>query len=151
MLTPAGPKLVEYNVRFGDPECEVILPGLQGDVAAMLSSAADGALDPFGVGRARDAAVIVMIASDAPAGGVITGVENADALDGVTVFHARTTTKGGALVTAGSGRILGVVGRGHTLRDARARAYEGVQQIDLPGGYYRTDIAAQAAESEQER
>ncbi|HVT78993.1 MAG TPA: phosphoribosylamine--glycine ligase, partial [Acidimicrobiales bacterium] len=70
MLTPEGPKLVEYNVRFGDPECEVIVPGLQGDVAALLASAADGALDPFGAGRARDAAVIVMIASDEPAGGV---------------------------------------------------------------------------------
>ena len=147
MLTPEGPKLVEFNVRFGDPECEVVVPGLQGDVAALLASAADGALDPFGVvGAPRDSAVIVMIASDAPAGGVITGVENADALDGVTVFHARTTTKGGALVTAGSGRILGVVGRGATLREARQRAYAGVKEIDLPGGYYRTDIAAQAAE-----
>jgi phosphoribosylamine---glycine ligase len=148
MLTPDGPKLVEYNVRFGDPECEVVVPGLQGDVAALLASAADGALDPFGVGRARDAAVIVMIASDAPAGGVITGVENANALEGVTVFHARTEAKKGALVTAGSGRILGVVGRGHTLREARARAYAGVKEINLPGGYYRTDIAAKAAEQE---
>jgi phosphoribosylamine---glycine ligase len=146
MLTPAGPKLVEYNVRFGDPECEVVLPGLQGDVAALLASAADGALDPFGVGRARDAAVIVMIASDAPAGGVIVGVENADALEGVTVFHARTTTDKGALVTAGSGRILGVVGRGTTLRDARERAYAGVKEINVPGGYYRTDIALKASE-----
>jgi phosphoribosylamine--glycine ligase len=151
MLTASGPKLIEYNVRFGDPECEVVVPGLQGDVAALLASAADGALDPFGVGRARDAAVIVMIASDTPAGGVITGVENANAIDGVTVFHARTTTKNGALVTAGSGRILGVVGRGPTLRAARERAYEGVKQIDLPGGYYRTDIAAKAAEEEAVR
>jgi phosphoribosylamine--glycine ligase len=146
MLTPDGPRLVEYNVRFGDPECEVVLPGLEGDVAALLASAADGALDPNGVGRPRDAAVIVMIASDAPAGGVITGVENADALDGVTVFHARTTTKDGALVTAGTGRILGVAGRGPTLREARERAYAGVQEIDLPGGYYRTDIALKASE-----
>jgi phosphoribosylamine--glycine ligase len=149
MLTPEGPKLVEYNVRFGDPECEVVVPGLEGDVASLLASAADGALDPFGVGRARDAAVIVLIASDAPAGGVIIGVDAADALDGVTVFHARTTTHKGALVTAGSGRILGVVGRGHTLREARDRAYAGVREIDLPGGYYRTDIAAQAVEESE--
>jgi phosphoribosylamine--glycine ligase len=145
MLTPDGPKLVEYNVRFGDPETEVVVPGMQGDLAGLLASAADGALDPFGVGRPRDAAVIVMIASDAPAGGVIVGVENADAIDGVTVFHARTETRDGALVTAGSGRILGVVGRGHTLREARERAYAGVNEINLPGGYYRTDIALKAS------
>ena len=150
MLTPEGPKLVEYNVRFGDPECEVVVPGLGGDVAALLASAADGALDPSAVTGARDAAVIVMIASDAPAGGVIVGVENADALDGVTVFHARTTADKGALVTAGSGRILGVVGRGATLRDARERAYAGVKEINVPGGYYRTDIAAKAAEEKKD-
>jgi phosphoribosylamine--glycine ligase len=150
MLTPEGPKLVEYNVRFGDPECEVVVPGLQGDVAQLLATAADGKLDPFGVGRARDAAVIVMIASDAPGGGVITGVDEADALEGVTVFHARTTRNAaGELVTAGGGRILGVAGRGHTLREARERAYAGVAKISLPGGYFRTDIAARAAESEQ--
>jgi phosphoribosylamine--glycine ligase len=148
MLTPEGPKLVEYNVRFGDPECEVVVPGLDGDVATLLASAADGAIDPSTINTARDAAVIVMIASDAPAGGVIVGVENANALDGVSVFHARTTAQDGALVTAGSGRILGVVGRGATLREARQRAYAGVQQIDLPGGYYRTDIAAKAAEED---
>jgi phosphoribosylamine--glycine ligase len=90
-----------------------------------------------------------MIASDAPAGGVITGVERADALEGVTVFHARTEAKKGALVTAGSGRILGVVARGHTLREARERAYAGVKEINLPGGYYRTDIAAKAAEESE--
>jgi phosphoribosylamine--glycine ligase len=150
MLTPDGPKLVEYNVRFGDPECEVVVPGLQGDVAALLASAADGALDPFGVGRARDAAVIVMIASDAPGGGVITGIDDADAIEGVTVFHARTTrNEKGDLVTAGGGRILGVAGRGHTLREARERAYAGVAKISVPGGYFRTDIAAKAAESEK--
>ncbi len=92
--------------------------------------------------------MIVMIASDAPAGGVIVGVENADALDGVTVFHARTAAKDGALVTAGSGRILGVVGRGANLREARERAYAGVKEINVPGGYYRTDIAAKAAEED---
>jgi phosphoribosylamine--glycine ligase len=146
MLTAEGPKLVEYNVRFGDPECEVVVPALEGDIAQLLASAADGKLDPSGVGRAREAAVIVMIASDGPAGGVITGVERADALDGVTVYHARTATEGGALVTAGSGRILGVTGRGATLREARARAYAGVKEIDLPGGYYRTDIALKASE-----
>ncbi len=149
MLTPEGPKLVEYNVRFGDPECEVVVPGLQGDVASLLASAADGALDPFHVGRARDAAVTVVIASDAPGGGVITGTDAADALEGVTVFHARTTrNEAGELTASGGGRLLAVTGRGHTLREARDRAYAGIGLIDVPGGYYRTDIAAAAAELE---
>ncbi len=152
MLTPEGPKLVEFNVRFGDPECEVVVPGLEGDVAALLASAAAGALDPFGVGRARDAAVTVMIASDAPAGGVITGVDEADALDGVQVFHARTARNDtGELIARGGGRLLAVTGRGHTLREARERAYAGVALIDVPGGYYRTDIAAAAAAAESDR
>jgi phosphoribosylamine--glycine ligase len=145
MLTADGPKLVEFNVRFGDPECEVVVPGLQGDLAALLASAADGALDPTLVKPGDDAAVTVMIASDAPAGGVVVGVENADALEGVSVFHARTAAEKGALVTAGAGRLLAVTGRAPTLREARERVYAGVQQIDLPGGYYRTDIAANAA------
>ncbi len=145
MLTSSGPKLVEFNVRFGDPECEVVVPALQGDVAALLASAADGALDPSLVSPAEDAAVTVMIASDAPAGGVVIGVDNANALEGVNVFHARTTVDKGALVTAGGGRVLAVTGRGATLAEARERAYAGVTQIDLPGGYYRKDIAAKAA------
>jgi len=145
MLTPSGPRLVEFNVRFGDPECEVVVPGLQGDLAALLASAADGALDPSLVQPAADAAVTVMIASDAPAGGVVIGVETANALEGVNVFHARTTADKGALLTSGGGRLLAVTGRGATLREARERAYAGVTQIDLPGGYYRTDIAAKAA------
>ncbi|MBA2609474.1 MAG: phosphoribosylamine--glycine ligase [Actinobacteria bacterium] len=145
MLTPSGPRLVEFNVRFGDPECEVVVPGLQGDVAALLASAADGALDSSLVSPAPDAAVTVMIASDAPAGGVVVGVENANALEGVNVFHARTTADKGALVTSAGGRVLAVTGRGTTLAEARERAYAAVTQIDLPGGYYRKDIAANAA------
>ncbi|MEY2468771.1 MAG: phosphoribosylamine---glycine ligase, partial [Actinomycetota bacterium] len=146
MLTVDGPKLVEFNVRFGDPECEVVLPGLQGDVAALLASAADGALDPSTVSAATDTAVTVMIASDEPAGGVITGIGNAEAIKGVTVFHARTATNDdGELVASGGGRLLAVTGRGATLHEARARAYAGVNHIELPGGYHRTDIAAKAA------
>jgi phosphoribosylamine--glycine ligase len=147
MLTSDGPKLVEFNVRFGDPECEVVVPGLQGDFAALLASAADGALDASLVTAGDDAAVTVMIASDAPAGGVITGVDDADALDGVTVFHARTARNAaGELVASGGGRLLAVTGRAATLRDARERAYAGVACIDVPGGYHRTDIAANAAQ-----
>ena len=153
MLTSRGPKLVEFNVRFGDPECEVVVPGLQGDVAALLASAADGALDPSTVKGADDTAITVMIASDEPAGGLITGIDRAEAIKGVTVFHARTTTNdAGELVTAGTGRLLAVTGRGLTLHEARARAYAGVNHIELPGGYHRTDIAATAsAANERDR
>ncbi|MDP1794884.1 MAG: phosphoribosylamine--glycine ligase [Acidimicrobiales bacterium] len=153
MLTPVGPKLVEFNVRFGDPEAEAVLPGLQGDVAALLASAADGQVDGShiagGAQGSVTASVTVMIASDAPAGGVIIGVETANAIDGVDVLHARTKAEKGALVTAGSGRILAVTGRAPTLREARELAYAGVKEIDLPGGYYRTDIAAKAVEESE--
>ncbi len=149
MLTASGPKLVEFNVRFGDPECEVVIPGLQGDLAALLASAADGALDPSSVSVGDEASVTVMIASDAPAGGIVIGVENANAIEGVNVFHARTTAENGALLTSGGGRLLAVTGTGATLREARERAYAGVTQIDLPGGYYRTDIAAKAVEESE--
>lgn len=149
MLTPEGPKLVEYNVRFGDPECEAVVPGLQGDVAAFLASAADGKVDASHIAGSALASVTVMIASDAPAGGVIIGVENANAIEGVDVLHARTKAEKGALVTAGSGRILAVTGRAATLREARDLAYAGVKEIDLPGGYYRTDIAAKAVEESE--
>ena len=151
MLTPEGPKLVEFNVRFGDPECEAVVPGLQGDVAAFLASAAEGRVDGAHIEGGAQASVTVMIASDAPAGGVIIGVETANAIDGVDVLHARTKAEKGALVTAGSGRILAVTGRAATLREARDLAYAGVKEIDLPGGYYRTDIAAKAVEQESER
>ncbi|MEY2396916.1 MAG: phosphoribosylamine---glycine ligase [Actinomycetota bacterium] len=150
MLTSAGPKLVEFNVRFGDPECEAVVPGLDGDLAALLASAAGGHVDPSCVQPAPDAAVTVVLASDAPAGGAITGVDAANALAGVEVFHARTGLNGhGALVTTGGGRILAVTGRAPTLREARERAYAGVALIDLPGAYYRTDIAAKAAASSE--
>jgi phosphoribosylamine--glycine ligase len=150
MLTPDGPKILEYNVRFGDPECQVVVPRLASDLAAHLAEAAAGKLDtPL---RWRDeAAVTVVLASEGyPAaprtGDVITGLDAAGAMDGVTVFHAGTAADGrpGEIRTAG-GRVLDVTALGATLADARARAYEAAGKISWPGMQYRRDIAAEAA------
>lgn len=145
MLTPDGPKLVEFNVRFGDPEAEVVLPAIRSDLAEILAAAADGRV-PASIDVADDAGVVVMVAAS-EAGSEVTGVEDAGGLEGVTVFHARTAFNGGGrLVTAGSGRILGVAGRGSTLAEARQRAYAGIARIGLEGMQYRSDIARKAAE-----
>jgi phosphoribosylamine--glycine ligase len=144
MLTADGPKLIEFNVRFGDPEAEVVLPLLTGDLAAVLAAAADGRV-PARIDVGNEASVVVMAAGEA-AGVPIDGVDDADALDGVTVFHARTALDAeGRLVTAGGGRVLGVAGRGTTLTEARDRAYAGIARIAFPGMQYRSDIAERAA------
>jgi len=152
MLTPAGPKILEYNVRFGDPECQVVVPRLASDLGAHLAEAAAGKLEtPL---RWRDeAAVTVVLASEGyPAaprtGDVISGLEAAARVEGVTVFHAGTAADGrpGEIRTAG-GRVLNVTALGATLADARARAYEAAGRISWPGMQYRRDIAAAAAGS----
>jgi len=151
MLTPDGPKVLEFNVRFGDPETQVVLPRYEGDLAALLAEAASGALTT--VPRfAPDAAVCVVLASEgypeAPrTGDVITGLDAAAAVEGVTVFHAGTADAAGgpegAVVTAG-GRVLGVTALGATIDDARRRAYRAVDAIDWPGMHHRADIAQSA-------
>ncbi len=147
MLTPDGPKVIEYNVRFGDPECEVVLPRLASDLAVHCSEAATGRLETPITFR-DDACVTVVLASPGyPAephtGDVITGVEAADALDEVCVFHAGTRRQGDDLVTAG-GRVLAVTALGADIAAARARAYEAATLISWPGMQYRSDIAASA-------
>jgi phosphoribosylamine--glycine ligase len=146
MLTPDGPKILEYNVRFGDPECQVVVPRLASDLAAHLSEAAAGRLEtPL---RWRDeAAVTVVLASEGyPAtprtGDVIDGLDAAAGVEGVTVFHAGTAAvdgRPGAVRTAG-GRVLNVTALGADLTEARARAYEAVGRISWPGMQYRRDI-----------
>jgi phosphoribosylamine--glycine ligase len=157
MLTPSGPRLLEFNVRFGDPEAQVVLPRLTSDLAGLLAAAADGDLDRGPAPTFDDgAAVCVVCASPGyPAapriGSVITGVRDADALAGVTVFSAGVgagTGTGTELVSVG-GRVLNVVGQGPDLASARERAYAGVATIGWDGMQVRNDIAAAAAEEEE--
>jgi phosphoribosylamine--glycine ligase len=152
MLTPDGIKVLEFNVRFGDPEAQVVFPRWEGDVAAVLAAAARGSL-PDGSPRFADrAAVCVVLATDGypgtpRTGDAIDGLEEAAALPDVMVYSAAVghDTRGG-LVTAG-GRVLGVTGLGLDLKDARDRAYSAVAAIDWPGMQYRRDIAETAAEA----
>ena len=152
MLTDDGPKVLEFNCRFGDPETQVLLPRMPHRVGTLLQACATGRL-AFEVGHAGfddGAAVTVVVASGGypgphATGLPITGVEDAGALDGVTVFHAGTARDAdGRLVTAG-GRVLSVTGTGATLAAARDRAYAGVDLIGFEGAQHRTDIAAEAA------
>jgi phosphoribosylamine--glycine ligase len=154
MLTAAGPKVIEYNVRFGDPECQVVLPRLAVDLADVVHTAARGAAPE--VAFTDDACVTVVLAAEGyPAsprtGDVIEGIADAEALPGVAVFHAGTTTgPDGAVLTAG-GRVLDVTATGATIAEARARAYAAVEKISWPGMYHRTDIAAAAAGGDGDR
>ncbi len=152
MLTPDGPKMLEYNVRFGDPESQVVLPRLRSDLSELLYGAAIGQL-PADVTFEPGAAVTVVCASEGypqspRTGDPIKGIDEASAIDGVTVFCAGLSRDvGGDLVTAG-GRVLAVTGQGPTIEHARARAYEGVDAVSWSGMQYRLDIAAAAAKEE---
>jgi phosphoribosylamine--glycine ligase len=144
MLTRDGPKVLEFNVRFGDPETQSILPRLDGDLLAALAGAAAGRLPPAAVSDSNRAAVaIVVAAGDYPAAGdqgsPITGIGEAESA-GALVFHAGTARRGGELVTNG-GRVLNVVGVGNDVESARATAYEGASRISFAGARYRSDIA----------
>jgi phosphoribosylamine--glycine ligase len=153
MLTPDGPKLLEYNVRLGDPEAQVVLPRLTSDLAALLAAAADGDLGANAPMFAPNAAVCVVAASsgypDAPrTGDRIDGLHAANAAGGVTVFCAGVGDDGaGRLVTAG-GRVLSIVGEGADLATARQRAYEGIALVSWRGMHVRTDIAKAAVSTD---
>ena len=147
MLTADGPKVLEFNVRFGDPETQVVLPRWDGDVADLLASAADGSLGAAPTFRAGAAVAVVAAAEGYPAsprmGEPIEGIDAAVAIDGVQVYAAgvgRDTH--GQLVTAG-GRVLAVTGLAPDIAKARALAYQGVEAISWPGMTYRRDIAEQ--------
>jgi len=140
--------VLEFNARFGDPETQVLMPRLEGDLLELLLGAALGDLSGAEVSLAEDAAVTVVLAApDYPArsdyaGAAIKGVENAEAA-GALVFHGGTAVRDGTVVTSG-GRILSVTGTGTTVADARARAYAAVELITFDGVQYRQDIAAVA-------
>lgn len=149
MLAPDGrPRVVEFNVRFGDPEAQVVIPMIEGDFAGLLDRSARGALDGARVSFSPEPRVGVVLASGGypgkfETGKPIDGLDNAARIDGVTVFHAGTALKDGRLVTSG-GRVLTVVGRGRDYSDAIARAYEGVSRISFDGMHYRKDIGRKA-------
>ena len=148
MLTADGPKVIEYNVRFGDPECQVVVPRLAVDLADVVYAAASGATPD--VRFSDDACVTVVLASEGyPAsprtGDPIEGLAAAAAVPGVTVFHAGTRAGAGEEVLTAGGRVLNVTATGEDLAEARARAYAAVAEISWPGMYFRADIAASAA------
>ena len=148
MLTKEGPKVVEFNCRFGDPECQAIMTRMDGDLVPLLAAVARGERLPASWPAPRVASVCVAIASGGypgkyETGREITGVVDASALPGVEVFHAGTARRDGALVTAG-GRVLGVTAVAETLPQAITRAYEGVKLIHFEGMHYRTDIGRKA-------
>jgi phosphoribosylamine--glycine ligase len=145
MLTGEGPKLIEYNVRFGDPECEAIMPRIEGDFAELLHAVAAGRIAQIdGPQLSANFAVTVIVAArgypGTPAsGGTIRAVETAEQVPGVTVFHAGTGLTHDSLVAKG-GRVLAVTATAETFANARARAYRAVDQIDFPDGFCRRDI-----------
>jgi phosphoribosylamine--glycine ligase len=148
MLTAEGPRVLEYNCRFGDPETEAVIPRLQGDLAAVLAACADDRLDDVKIALSDDAAVTVVLASRGYPGGYETGleIEGLDAAASVpdaVVFHAGTAERDGRVVTAG-GRVLAVTGWGRTVAGARDRAYEAASAISFDGMTLRDDIAARA-------
>jgi phosphoribosylamine--glycine ligase len=148
MLTPAGPKVLEFNCRFGDPETQALLPRLQSDLLELLWAAANGeALPPAAAWRPGAAVGVVMASRGYPAsaskGDVIHGLDRVRALEEVEVFHAATKATDAGIVTAG-GRVLTVTGLGDTFAEARARAYAGVVQISFEGEQHRSDIALRA-------
>jgi phosphoribosylamine--glycine ligase len=148
MLTPTGPRLVEYNARFGDPECQVLMLRLKSDLVPLLYAAATGDLAEASAPEwLEEAAICVVLAAkgypEAPqTGSVIRGADQ-DFGEGVQVFHAGTVLDDGVLKAAG-GRVLNVCARGATLAEARARAYAAVDAIDWPGGFHRRDIGWRA-------
>ncbi len=153
MITTEGPKLIEYNCRFGDPECEVLVMRLKDDLLTLLLGAADRQLATMSARWYEDAALtVVMAANGYPGipekGTAIRGIDRARALDGVEVFHAGTAEVDGAIVANG-GRVLAVTATGATVTEAQRKAYAAVDLIDWPGGFCRRDIGWQAVAREQ--
>ena len=148
MLTPAGPKVLEFNARFGDPETQVMLPRLQNDLVDVMLACAEQRLDEVELSWCDDWAVSVVLTSAGYPGSyekgkVITGIEDAEALDGVTVYHAGTREQDGQILTNG-GRVIDVTALGATFEDARNLAYAACEKIDFEGKTLRHDIGLRA-------
>ena len=148
ILTRDGPKLIEYNARFGDPECQVLMMRLKDDLVALLLACCDGTLDRMSVRWFDEAALTVVLCArgypgEVVKGSAIRGLEGAASLEGVEIFHAGTALKNGELVASG-GRVLNVTAIGKTVQEAQDRAYAAVDRIDWPEGFCRRDIGWRA-------
>lgn len=148
MITPAGPRVLEFNVRFGDPETQPILMRLKSDLLQVCLAVCDGTLEDVTLQwDPRPAVCVVMASGGYPdnyqKGKKITGLDEAEQIQDVIVFHAGTKTQNGDIVTDG-GRVLGVTALGQTIADAKIRAYQAVEKIKFEGAYYRRDIADKA-------
>jgi len=148
MITDEGPKLIEYNVRFGDPECQVLCARLQSDLLPALMATSDGFLSDIHLDWSSDTALTVVMAANGYPGSyekntVISGLEAANDIEDVVVFHAGTA-KMGDIVQAMGGRVLGITATGKTVKQAQEKAYSGVAQINWPQGFCRTDIGWRA-------
>jgi phosphoribosylamine--glycine ligase len=153
MIKDGAPKLIEYNVRFGDPEAQVLMLRLKSDLLPALIATAEGHLDQVRLDWHDDAALCVVMASrgypDAYQKGTeIRGLEAADAVANVQVFHAGTKRDGNRILADG-GRVLGVTSRGTNVAEAQKRTYEAVDKIDWPGGFWRRDIGFRAIAREK--
>jgi phosphoribosylamine--glycine ligase len=149
MITKAGPKLIEYNCRFGDPECQPMMMRLKSDALELLLAAAEGRLDKVKLEWHADAALsVVMAAKGYPGnydkGSEIKGLDAAGEVDGVVVFHAGTKREADGRITARGGRVLNVTALAKTVKDAQKKAYEAVDRIDWPEGFCRRDIGWRA-------
>lgn len=150
MITPKGPKVIEYNCRFGDPETQVVLPRLKTDIVDIFETIDNETLSDLDVEWSDDACACVIMASGGypksyPKGIEITGLSNGQ-LDGVTVYHAGTKLQDNKLVTSG-GRVLGVTALGDTLENALKKSYDAVEKIHFEGAHYRRDIGKRALEA----
>lgn len=153
MVTAQGPKLFEYNVRFGDPECQVLMLRMMSDIVPAFLASCDGQLKNFDLRWFPDPALTVVMAAkgypgDYAKGARIEGLDDAATVEGVEIFHAGTVAKDGAILANG-GRVLNICAMGKTVPEAQRRAYEAVDRIKWPDGFCRRDIAWQAVEQER--
>ena len=144
MLTPKGPRVLEYNARFGDPEAQVVLPRMKNDIIEVMEACIDGTLDKIDLQFEDNAAVCVVLASEGyplayEKGKVITGLDSFDGKEGFYCFHAGTKAVENGVVTNG-GRVLGITAKGSNLKEARANAYEAAKWVDFDNKYMRNDI-----------
>lgn len=153
MITKNGPQLIEYNVRFGDPECQVLMLLLMSDLLPALMAAVDGQLKNFDLRWYPDAALTVVMATKGypgsyGKGSLIEGIEDAAQIEGVEIFHAGTVADGSRILANG-GRVLNICAIGKTVREAQQRAYAAIDRINWPDGFFRRDIGWRAVKSEE--